>query len=37
METKGSFSFPTPSNPVKGNCNHDGTNGPRDGRDANAH
>ncbi len=35
--TGGSFSSSTQSNPTRGDCNHDGTNGLRDGRNANAH
>ncbi len=33
----GSFSSLTPSNPARGDCDHDGIDGPKDGRDTNAH
>jgi len=35
--TKGSFSSPTPLKPTKGDYGHDGTNGPRDGKDIGVH
>jgi hypothetical protein len=35
--TREFFSFQTPSNLGRGDCGHNGTNGLKDGRDANVH